>query len=483
MKAYFKCKILKTTACLSRKASKLRDIKIDKDNLIRDLQEALEICVFNFGLHGRTIDCHLQLGKMFWFLGDIESAMASFDKATEMAGSLPISHNKRYISSSIEKGRFLIDCKSKEYIMEGKRILEETLHDWKDFCGKFMWFEAMGSLLRVNRTKCDEVADEFLKERRLFHPSLRAMYSAVIAQLDDSNEEINEKNFIPQETSMVGKLVRVIDHLENLCKDDDHKDEKLLQDAIKYTYLWNMWIATRFMHALSKSEIRQCASKALEVSKSYSFIRNDRYEQLSFLMDFDDDDDDEKFVLLKNRCHIEQMGKKIPAKKDDLEKELEKLLIECEKYQDVWSWVIEELAREKRKLYERVTPYLLRQSEPNENLLKLVLHKFVYEIEAYKRDSNAGVTPEESIPAVKDILRAINHIEDLSAKRNTMQEDISRAQKDALKSWYTQLAVRTKECLSRANRSRYARKALSLLEEGDACVTDKERQIVTKLAS
>ena len=59
---------------------------------------------------------------------------------------------------------------------------------------------------------------------------------------------------------------------------------------------------------------------------------------------------------------------------DDLEKDLKILLQECEKYQYVWSWVIEGLTRTQRNLHEKVIPYLPHQPEPNENLLVLVLH-------------------------------------------------------------------------------------------------------------
>ena len=478
MKAYFKCKILKTKVSLSKKACKLRDVEIDKNNLVGDLKEALDLCVSNFGLHGRTIDFHSQLGKLFWYLQDTDKAMASFDDAVNMAKSLAISHNKRHISCLLEKGRFLIDCKSKASIMEGKRLIEATLHQWKDFCGEFMWFYAMQSLLRVDRTRRDEVADKFLKEKRLFHPSLGAMHSAVIAQLDYSNEEVNEENFLQQEKLMLEKLLPVVDHLENLCQIGGYQHEKLLQDAVTNAYYWNMWIATRCMHALSESDAKQRASKALKLSTSHSFIRSDRNEELSFIVNCDR----KKFVLLKKKCYIEQMGKRIPEKQDGLKKDLDNLLQDCRKDQDVWSWIIGGLARENRKLYGKVIPYLVDHLKPNENLLALVLQMFVDQIEDYKRESKERMTPEESIPAVKDMLRAITHVEDLLANRTTMKDDMSRALGDALKKWYTQLAFRTKDCFSRTSRTEYARKALSLLKEGDTAVTEKERSILKSLS-
>ena len=594
MKAYFKCKILKIKVRLSKRVYSFKNNEIDKGKLVEDLEEARDICQSKFGTNGLTIDCHSQLGKLFWWLDDADKALASYDDAVNMAKSLAISqNNNRYISSLIEKGRFLIDSKSKDAVLEGRRLIEDTLYEWKDVCSEFMWLPAMQSLVRVDRTKCDEVFNKFLKEkslldlllratdsavsvqlnhsneevneenfneeeqlmveklrkvvdhlenicntgddtdkgllqdamegRRLIEDTLyewkdvcsefmwlpamqslvrvdrtkcdevfnkflkekslldlllRATDSAVSVQLNHSNEEVNEENFNEEEQLMVEKLRKVVDHLENICNTGDDTDKGLLQDAIKYTYVWNMWIATRCMHALSESDAKQLASKALDIMNSHHFIRSDRREELSFILNCNH----EKFVLLRKKCDIEQMGNRIPVKKNDVEKDLESLLQECEKHQDVWSWVIGGLIRENRKLYEKVTPYLLRQSEPNDSLLTLVLQMFVYQIEAYKKDSRASVPLEESIPAVKDILRAIKHVEALLAKK-TMQEHISRAQKDALKRWYTQLAVRTKECLSRADRSRYARKALGLLEEGDTCITDRERQILTKLAS
>ena len=67
---------------------------------------------------------------------------------------------------------------------------------------------------------------------------------------------------------------------------------------------------------------------------------------------------------------------------------------------------------------------------PGEILLTLVLHTFVDQIEAYKKDSNVNVTPEE---VVKDILKGITHVENLLANKTTMQGSNSCALKDALK--------------------------------------------------
>jgi len=311
MKAYFACKILKLKVRLSKRVFNVKGIKVDKDKLIMDLEEALDICKSNFGLHGLTIDCHIQLGKLFWLLGNRDKALASFDDAVNMANSLAISQNNRYISCLIEKGRFLIESNSKDAVLEGRRLVEDTLREWKEVCSEFMWLLGMQSLVRVNRAKCDEVINKFLKEKRLIRLLLRAMDSAFVVQLEHSNDEVNEENFYQEEQLMVKELRQVTDHLEDICNSSKDNDRRLLEDATLYTYLWNMKIATKCMHVLSERDAKQLASKALNIMKSHSFIRPDRREELLLIMNCDH----QRYVLMKNECCMKQRRKRIQAKK------------------------------------------------------------------------------------------------------------------------------------------------------------------------
>ena len=475
MKAYFKSKILKIRVRSSKRVYKSKTIGIDKNNLIRDLLDALDLCKLTFGLHGLTIDCYSQLGKLFWFLRDTDKAKASFDKAIGMAESLSDFRNKRHLSCLIDKGRLLVVSRQHDSILEGKHLLEATLREWKDVCGEFMWFIAMDHLVKVDRTRCDEVIDKFLEEKRLFHPSLDAMYSAFRVQLNFTDEEVNDKNFVQQDKSMVERLLRVIDHLENLCENSEHVDEKLLQAAIKYVFQWKTLIVTNAMHTLLQSDAQEIASKALELMSSHDFITSEKREELSFITKCDR----ESYPLVQRKCHILQMGKRIPAMKDELEKDLDNLLKDCERLQDVWLWIVRGLARENKSHLEKVTPYLLCQSEPSKFLLKLVSHKFLCEIEACKRESDTDAI-EKSYRAVDDLKSASNHVEKLLA--DNMQGDISCVLKDALKKWYTQLALRTKQYMSKSDRVRYARKALVLLEKGDTIVSPQEKEFLKCLA-
>ena len=476
MKAYFTYKMLKIRVRLSKRVYKVKSMGIDKSNLIRDLLDAVDVCKSTFGLHGLTIDCYSQLGKLFWFLGSTDDAKSLFDKAIEVAESLSDFRNKRHFSCLIDKGRLLVGSGQHDSIVEGKHLLETTLHEWRDACGDYMWFFAMTALVKVDRARCDEVVDKFLKEERLFYPSLCAMDSAVFAQLNIKDEEVNDENFIQKEKSMVEGLLRVIDHLENLCNDREHVDQELLEDAISYQFMWKMWVVTNGMHILPEREAKEIASKALELLSSHDFIKPVKNGELASIMNCDH----EKYTMIKRRCHIVQMGKRIPAMKEKLGKDLDTLLKDCERNQDVWSWIVQGLARENKKYLDKVMSYLLRQSEPNKSLLKLASHKFHCEIQACKRESDLDVI-EKSNRVVDDLKSASNHVEKLLASNN-MQGDVSRLLEDALKKWYTQLALSTKQYLSKVDRVRYARKALELLKEGDTIVSSKEKEFLRCLA-
>ena len=477
MKTYFTVKILKTRVRLSKKVYKI--LSIDKNLLIGDLRKALELCEKTFGVHGLTIDSHTQLGKLFWFLNDEDNAMASFDRAIHLAETLRFTGNKRYICCLMDKGRFLIDSKESCSILEGKRLLGNALDLLKDASDAIMWLLSMQSLVKVDRKKSKIIIDNFLKEERLFHPSFDAMHTTVIVLLDYPDEEVNEENFIRSEDSLVEKLCEVTAHLENISNQSTHSDESLFKDALIKIYLWTTWIGTKCMHVLSESKTKEFANKGLMMIGRYKCITGEKRDELQFIKNCDQT----RYTLMQQKCHIDQMAKRIPSIKHRLEDDLMKLLKECEQYPDVWAWAIRGLSRDNKEWLRYVTSYLLTQSEPNRNLLKLVLHKFFYEIGVCKRESDGQVIIEKSRSAIADMEKAIKHVEGLQTNHVINRSTNYHLLEDNLKSWYTHLALDTENFLAKADRRRYASQALQRLGDRERIVKDDQKRRLKDLVS
>ena len=478
MKDYFMHKFRKTKVRLSKRVYKCKELKINGHSLIRYLEEALDICEKSFGQHGLTVDCHTQLAKLYWFLDDTNNAKLWFDKALQLAESVAYTGSKRYLTCLIDKGRLLVESEDKESKEEGRKLLEDGIERCKDVLGEIIKLLGLQSLIKVDRTKIDVIIKHVLEETRLFHPTLNAMHSAVLVTIDYPDDDVNVDKFIAHEKSTVEKLRTAINHLNKICNQRTDDKENIVQDALTKIYLWNMMIATKCMHALPQGDTKKCASKALTMLNTWPFIGKDKKEELSFILICDE----YRYKLMQKRCYFDQMAKRIPALKKQLEEDYANLLKSCEKYQDVWSWAVRGLTRDDKRYYEKVTPYLLTQSKPDANLLKLVLHKFLYQMDVYKRESRRDVIDSEKRAAVNEIKSAIKYVESLLDRNHTNgSEDSSPCLEDALKAWYTNLAIKSKGILPEEDRRNFASRALEMSKENDNIVTDRQKNILDGL--
>ena len=504
VKQYFKVSFLKIQVQLSNTFFRSRTLK-SKKTLDLITNEVLKVCESTFGVHWLTIDCHIQFGKMYWGRNSRDKANTSFNKAIGMAEH--VVDSRKHLACLLEKGRFLLLSDSQELVEEGRNLIDQALKGCKDFFDERMRLSAMITYVIVDKVKRQEMTKKFLEKQLLNNRWLQIVRSVVETELYFPSEGLKKEGFISHEKIKVEKLQQITKHLEYICDDMRLEEEKLLQnlrpDMLIYGYseselskatskrkqrlqigipelfLFNMKIATTCMHVLSEHDTKEIAKKALHIMDSNESITAEKREELLFIVRCDRS----RYLLMKEKCYIEQMGKRIPVMKDNLQKPLLRLLEECEKYQDVWSWAIQGLTREDKSLYEKVIPYLCRQSEPHKLLLKLVLYKFKYHIGVYNRESDDGVIEKESKHAVDEMKKAVAYVDGLLKNNVRKQNNTSRALKDALKRWCTRLALDTKRVLNKAERGKYANKALGWLEEGDDIITAKEKEFLETLVS
>ena len=345
MKAYFTSTILKRKVRLLKKAYFGRSEK-DKKCLIDYLEKALDECDSAFGVHWLTIDCHTQLGKLYWAFHNRDDAIVAFDNALCLAESLSVSGNRRYLSCLVNKGRFLLDSGEKESIGEGKRLIDEALENCKDFVDEEMWLLAMKTLLQVDKKTREEMINMFFKEEDLSHRRLQIIHSAVGTELNSPDEDVNEENFIFHEEVKVERLRKIIAHLEHLCK-KSNQDKNLQRTAINYLFICTMWIGTKCMHVLSEAATVELLSKALKMMKDYKFIGEARKTEFYFIINCDK----EQHNLLKRKCSIIQKMRRIP--KVDQEREVEILLEDCKKHIYLYSLASKEFHRIKNETLEK----------------------------------------------------------------------------------------------------------------------------------
>ena len=506
VKQYFKVSFLKIQVRLSNTFSRSRTLKSKKTlDLIKNLSEALKVCESTFGVHWLTIDFHIQFGKLYWGINSRDKANTSFDKAIGMAEH--VVESRKHLACLLEKGRFLLSSDSQELVEEGRNLIDQALKGCKDFFDETMRLLAMATYVKVDKVKRQEMTKKFLEKQFLSNRWLQIVRSVVETELYFPSEGLKKEGFISHEKIKVEKLQQITKHLEYICYDSIQEEEKLLQnlrpDMLIYGYseselskatskrkqrlqigiselfIFNMKIATTCMHVLSEHDTKEIAKKALHIMDSNDSITAKKREELLFITRCDRS----RYLLMKEKCYIEQIGKRIPVMKDNLQKPLLRLLEECEKYQDVWSWAIQGLTREDKSLYKKVIPYLCSQSEPHEHLLNLVLYKFYYHIGVDDRESDDGIIEKESKRAVYEMKKAIDYVEGLLKNNVRKQNNASRALEDALIRWYKGLALHAKRVLNKAERCKYANKALGWLEERDDIITAKEKETLETLAS
>ena len=349
VKKYFEASFLRIKVRLSNKFSRSRTLENSKTKVvINDLMNALKICESTFGVHWLTIDCHIQFGKVYWGVNSRDKAKASFEAAIDLAQ--PVFKSRKYLSCLVEKGRFLLLSDSQELVEEGRSLIDQALKGCKDFFDETMRLSAMATYVKVDKAIREEMAMRLLEKESLNNRWIQVMRSVFNAEMDSPSEGLEKEKFISHERIKIEKLQRITKHLEYICDDLRHeeekqlqnsepgifmygcsesrgKDTKLLQYAKTELYIFTMKIATTYMHVLSERDAKEIANKALQLMYGNNFITREKENELISVTEYDQ----EKYLRMKKKCYIQQMGKRIPALQDDVRKDLEDLLKECEK--------------------------------------------------------------------------------------------------------------------------------------------------------
>ena len=345
IKAYFTDSLLKTKVRLLKKTCSWSDPP-DEKLLIYYLKKALDKCESTFGEHWLTVDCHTQLGKLHWAQNNREAAILSFNSAVHLADRLSVTGNRRYLSCLVDKGRFLAQSGEKESIEEGKRLIDEALESCKDFPDEIMWLLAMKTLVKVDKTKREEMVKIFLEQERCNHRWLQVMRNVIVAELDSHDEDVNAENFICLEKEKVKRLREVIEHLKYLCKSSEQEDKSFWRTAITQLYFCTMLVGTRCMHALSEGDAKGIASKALEIMKNNDCIAKDKDKEEELFLIVNSDKD--QYELLARKCRIVQLMCRIPG--INQEEEINTLLSDCKQYEDLSSRIFKEFDRNNKEV-------------------------------------------------------------------------------------------------------------------------------------
>ena len=468
MKAYFKHKILKQKGTLLKRGYKAKIPDVAKDACVGSFKEALEICKEDYGKSWLTIDCYNQLGKLYWSFQERENAIEAFDKAIELAESMSLRNNKKFGSCLVDKGRFLIDSGDEGLIEEGVSLLEDVIDRCNDFSDTKYWCLAMGFLVRVDKSKIEEIKDRFLNADKYNRLNADLMNQAMNIDAEFPGEEFDEHRFLDEEKKKLNDLREAIEHLgeiekrERLSNTREADNTLLIESERQYLFLWNMRVATKFDHVLLERERKEFAQKAIEYMDICSSIKQDKRKELESIASSKNSPNRMEVILEK--CFLDRIQKKMleVGRKDELMQRYSKLLEKCENDQELWSSVVCTLSRNEPAFYERVTPYLQRQPKPCKDLLNLVKYKFFYQIQIYNRESAERVIMEESTKAVDDLKRAISYVERLLESDTLTSDEVIDWLQRCSKLWCKYIALDTDHCLLEGDRREYARRAAGI---------------------
>ena len=153
----------------------------------------------------------------------------------------------------VDKGRFLVDADDDESIEEGKRLIDEGLGSCKDFPDEIMWLLAMKTLVKVDKTKREDMINMFLEKDKCSYRWIEVMVSVINVGLGSPDGDMKQESFSSDEAIKLERLEKVIEHLMCLCK---RQEDKELWQLIKK----NKWLFSRVSKKLKRVN-KKCSRK------------------------------------------------------------------------------------------------------------------------------------------------------------------------------------------------------------------------------
>ena len=461
LKNYFNFHILKLEGRLLKKGLNVKELNVTRDDCIKVYDDALDVCNECFGKSWFTVDCYNQRGKLFWLFRDIEKAITEFDKAIEIAESMSLRNSRRFGSCLLDKGRFLVDVGTEEMKKEGSILLQDVINRCSDYSDAKFWCQAMGSLLTIDKSRVKEVKERFFQTEKLDRSLVDVMEKAIKLDVDSSDETFEEEKFLENEEAKGKDLLRAIEKLDTyLRKIQDMKNWNDEHDDLKTRlFVWQMRAALRYTHVMLLSERKKFAKNALKLMETCSFIHSTNKDGLLAVVSQCCDAKEEE--LIRQMHFVDRIGIQLlkANKEDEFMQKCSTLLMNCEGYQKLWSSIVLKKARDRPFFFEKVTDFLVTQTEPCEDLLKLVLQKFEYGIRVYQREADESIIMEKSMRAVEDLRRAMEYIE------RELLAQMSFEMQGVVKSWYKSIALEADHCLLDDERRIYAEKVLQVASD------------------
>ena len=474
LKNYFKHKILKLHGSLLKKGLKVKELGVTKDDCFKMFHDALDICNEHFGKSWLTIDCYNHLGKMSWRVGESNEALQAFDDAIKLAESMSLRNNKKFGSCLLDKGRFLIDKGSEEQKEEGRVLLEDVICRCNEYSDTKFWCQAMGSLLAVDKSRVKEVKERFFQTEKLNSSLVDVMDKAIKLDTNSSDESFEEENFLEVEKAKAKDLLRAIDKLKadlqevQNGKNDEHVYVK------KHYFVWQMRAALSYSHVMLRSERKKFAENALKLMETCSFIDDRKEDSLRALLNQECDAEEEK--LIRQMDFVDRIGIQLlkENREDEFMDKYSTLLMNCEGYQKLWSSIVSKRVRDRPFFYEKVTDFLVTQTEPCEELLRLVLYKFEYDIKVYQREADENIILERSRRGVEDLKKAIEH----TGER--LLSSMSYKGQGVVRRWYKSIALETDHVLLDDDQRIFAQKVLQVARDLKPEEKKKLKNIVSR---
>ena len=489
MKAYFKHKALKSKGDWLKKSRKIKSLAIKEDECIQVYIKSLKVCEENFGDCWLTIDCHNQLGKTHWRFNYNQEATHDFDNAIRLAESMSLTKNKKFGSCLLDKGRFLIDSGDEQNMEKGKILLEDFITRCKDVTDTTFWCRAMQYLCIVDRSYFELAKDTFFQIDELNSAAMYLMEDVLMFDLKFSDKTMDKETLWERRKSMASVLGETIAHVEKMvessgenCDDNDNNnnDTSLVKGAKKHIFSWQKRAALYYAYVVPLDERKQFAEKAVRyIENSSTSIENSKKEDLQSVANQASDPEDMK--LLQVMHYITFVGKHAlqEGKDDEVLQRCFTLLKMYENDQKIWSLLVLRISTNNPVFYDGVTALLVCQSEPCEDLLKLVDYNFYYKTRMCDRTADENVIVQESLKAVDQLEEAIEYVAKLLRDKSLLPPNVIERLNVSISSWYKCIALHTSYCISYRTCVSFADQALKTCTN----LNKKERKKLTSFQS
>ena len=480
MRAYFEHKLLKLKSRIYKKA----DLNLSKVSEVAKLhEESIKICEENFGNNWLTIDCHNQLAKSYWKYNENEKALQAFVKAEQIGEEMKVTGNKKFTSILLDKGRFLIESNFQEKRQEGVSMIEEVLKSFIEVTDIKFWCLALRSLISFDSSRYGKmVIEKFFSIEVPVHPLLTLISQKFHTEMESLSNEVDESIGFQKGEKIVDDLREARNHLEKKFKEYNLKEDSLEKDTVARTmviflYKWNVYLAKKCRPLLTISERQKFAEEAIGIGKEYKWVEDHNTFWLEITAKGNADGVDES--LLQRKDYLEFISKNMNERgmNMELKERYKSLLNDSSSDQRLWSMIVKSLSKDDPTIYGEVTQYLLNQTEPCEDLLRLAKSKFFFELDIIKTENDEAKIIRKSKQAIHDLKIATDHLIYVQEHHSVIKDCIQKA----VGEWSKLLALKTGHVLIKDHCRPHAKRALEVSEIFPKIINEKDKKDLKRI--